>query len=40
MMELAERAGLARTYVSGIVHGRLVRPKAQARIARVLGMRP
>jgi len=38
MTELAKRAGLARTYVSEIVHGRLVRPKAQARIARVLGM--
>jgi len=38
MTELAKRAGLARTYVSEIVHGRICRPTAQGRIARVLGM--
>ena len=38
MMELAKRAKLARPYVSQIVHGRIYRPRAQARIEKVLGM--
>ena len=40
MTELAKRVGLARQYVSQIVHGKQCRPAAAARIARVLGMKP
>jgi len=36
--ELAKRAKLARPYVSQIVHGRIYRPRAQARIEKVLGI--
>jgi transcriptional regulator with XRE-family HTH domain len=38
MTELAKRTDYARPYVSQLVHGRLCRSAAQARIARTLGM--
>jgi transcriptional regulator with XRE-family HTH domain len=36
--ELGKRVGYTRQYVSQIVHGRIYRPRAQARIEKVLGM--